>query len=149
MSVSSLSQADADFLLALQKQRFDDTAYEFPGLGGSIRIPLVSSDQREHFYLDVAKGSINLAKGKYQARARQSLILARLDFGGAPHRNPDDEEVACPHLHVYREGYGDKWAFPVPEDKFPNLGDNWGLLSDFMSFVNIVHPPIINRGLFT
>jgi hypothetical protein len=121
MSVSSLSQADADFLLALQKQRFDDTAYEFPGLGGSIRIPLVSSDQREHFYLDVAKGSINLAKGKYQARARQSLILARLDFGGAPHRNPDDEEVACPHLHVYREGYGDKWAFPVPEDKFPNL----------------------------
>jgi hypothetical protein len=37
----------------------------------------------------------------------------RLDLDGPPHRNPDDEEIPWPHLHVYREGYGDKWASPA------------------------------------
>jgi hypothetical protein len=27
----------------------------------------------------------------------------RLDLDAAPHRNPDDQEIACPHLYVYRD----------------------------------------------
>jgi hypothetical protein len=81
-------------------------------------------DKREHFHLDVSRGRIDLLKGKYQNRSRQAIILVRLDFGGKPHRNPDDEEIACPHLHVYREGYGDKWAMPVPPDRFPDVTDS-------------------------
>ncbi len=34
-----------------------------------------------------------LTKGTYQNRARGVAILARLDFGGAPHRNRDDQEI--------------------------------------------------------
>ena len=30
-----------------------------------------------------------------------------------------------PHLHLYREGFSNKWAFPVPLDRFQNLGDPW------------------------
>ena len=37
-----LTQADADALLAMEKHRVDDTAYDFPSLGGSLRIPLQS-----------------------------------------------------------------------------------------------------------
>ncbi|HEY7442131.1 MAG TPA: hypothetical protein VH701_06920 [Vicinamibacterales bacterium] len=33
---------------------------------------------------------------------------------GAPHRNPDDEEIPCPHLHLYREGYGDSLGDAAP-----------------------------------
>jgi hypothetical protein len=44
-------------------------------------------------------------KATYQNSARQVIILMRLDLDRLPHRNPDDTEVPCPHLHQYREGY--------------------------------------------
>ena len=75
-------------------------------------------------------------------------MLVRLDFGGKPHRNPDGEEIASPHLHIYREDFGDKWAHSVPADSFPNTQDAWRTLNDFMRFCNIVEPPVFNRGLF-
>ena len=76
-------------------------------------------------------------------------MLLRLDLGGAPHRKPDGEEIPVPHLHVYREGYGDKWAVPVPVGCFGNLDDVWQALRDFMEYCNIAQPPRIQRGLFT
>ena len=84
-----------------------------------------------------------------QNRARQVVVLVRLDLGGAPHRNPDDEEILAPHLHMYREGYGDKWAISVPADRFTATPDLWVTLEDFMRFCNITQPPHIERGLFT
>jgi hypothetical protein len=145
----NLTQADADALLAMEKHRLGDTAHDYPGLGGALRIPLQSPDKRESFTLDITRGRVNLAKGTYQNRARSVVILARLDFGGAPHRNPDDEEIPCPHLHLYREGFGDKWATAVSAHAFTDVTDNWALLIDFMRFVNITMPPDIRRGLFT
>lgn len=149
MADVNLTQAEADALLAMQKRRSDDTEWSYPDLGGYITIPLVSIDRREPFLLDLRRGRIDLSKGTYQNRGRQVVILARLDFGGAPHRNPDGEEIGSPHLHLYREGFGDKWAFPVPGDYFPNPHDAWRTLQDFMRYCNIVEPPIIQRGLFT
>jgi hypothetical protein len=101
-----LTQAEAEALIAMEKHRFDDARWDYPGLGGSINIPLVSSDKREDFLLDISRGKIDLLKGTYQNRSRQIVVLVRLDFGGRPHRNPDDEEIPSPHLHIYREGYG-------------------------------------------
>jgi hypothetical protein len=118
-------------------------------MGGSICVPLISTDKRENFLLDVSRGRIDLKKGTYQSRARQIVVLVRLDFGGQPHRNPDDAEVLSPHLHIYREGYGDKWAFPVPTDKFPNMSDLWQTLEDFMRYCNVTEPPFIQKGLFS
>jgi hypothetical protein len=127
----------------------DATPWDYPDFGGAISIPLVSADRREQFLLDVRRGRIDLTKGTYQNRGRQVVVLVRLDFGGAPHRNPDGEEVPPPHLHLYRERFGDKWAVAVPGDRFASIGDPWRTLEDFMRFCNIVEPPIIRRGLFT
>ena len=149
MADANLTQAEADTLLALPKWRVDEEERDYPQLGGKITIPLVSVDRRERFLLDLHPGRIGLAKGTYQNRGRQVVILARLDFGGAPHRNPDGNRVASPHLHLYREGYDDKWAFPVPSNRFPNLTDAWQTLEDFMQYCNIVQLPFIRRGLFT
>ena len=143
-----ITQTEADGLLAMPKVRFDDSQYAYPGTGGAVSIPLLSQDKRENFLLDISRGRIELLKGKYQARARQVVVLARLDFGGPPHRNPDDEEIPCPHLHIYREGFGDKWAFPVPPAAFSNMDDLWQTLGDFMRYCNVVEPPLIERGLF-
>lgn len=144
----NLLQTEADALIAMEKHRFDDTRWDYPGLGGAIIIPLISHNKRENFLLDVSRSRIDLLKGTYQNRARQTVILVRLDFGGQPHRNPDDTEILSPHLHIYREGYGDKWAMPVPDDRFVNISDRWQALEDFIRFCNITEPPIIERGLF-
>ena len=149
MADANLTQAEADALLAMEKRRSDDTEWSYPDLGGHVTIPLVSIDRRESFLLDLRWGRIDLGKGTYQNRGRQVVVLARLDFGGAPHRNPDGEEIGSPHLHLYREGFGDKWAYPVSDDHFPNPHDTWQTLQDFMRYCNIVVPPVIQRGLFT
>ena len=148
MTDKGLAQADADALLAMEKFRKDDTRWDYSGLG-KMTLPLVSSDRRESFLLDVRRSRIKLTKGTFQNRARQLVILARLDFGGAPHRNPDGQEIASPHLHLYREGFNDKWASPVPLQDFPNIQDYWPTFDDFMVFCNVVALPIIDRGVFT
>lgn len=61
----------------------------------------------------------------------------------------DKEAKRKQHLHVYREGYGDKWAIPVPPERFPDILDLWQLLQDFMRFCNITEPPFIEKGLFS
>ena len=149
MTDANLTQEEADKLLAMDKRRVDSVRRDYPDLGGRITAPLVSADGREQFFLDVRRARIDLRKGTYQNRGRQVAILARLDFGGAPHRNPDGKEVGSPHLHLYREGFGDKWAFPVPAFSFSNFDDAWRMLEDFMRFCNITEPPVIKRGLFT
>jgi len=148
MSEINLKQSEADALISLEKHRVGDTPYDFPTDGGSLLIPLQSFDKREQFLLDISRGKIDLLKGKYQNRARQVIVLVRLDFGGSPHRNPDGEEVNSPHIHLYREGYGDKWAYPVTKDKISNTSDLWQTLGDFMRLCNITQTPFIERGLF-
>lgn len=143
-----LTQSEADALIAMEKHRFDEERYSYP-TSGSLVVPLQSPDKREQFMLDIRRGRIDLLKGKYQTRARQVVALVRLDFGGAPHRNPDDQEIASPHLHIYREGYGDKWAAPIPMEHFPRIEDLWGTLEDFMKYCRVTAPPHIDRGLFT
>ena len=146
---ANLTQAEADALLALEKHRIDMAQWDYPGLGKAIKISLISTDRHESFLLDLYRARITLTKGTYQTRCRQIAILARLDFGSTTHRNPDGEVIGSPHLHLYREGFGDKWAFPIPGDYFSNLQDLWQMLEDFMRFCNIVEPPDIRRGVLT
>lgn len=147
MSDISIDQATADALIATPKVRANDATSHYPGAGGYLTLPLLSSDGRESFHLDIRRGGIDLLKGTYQNRARQVIVLVRLDFGGAPHRNTDGREISSPHLHIYHEGYGDKWAFEVPPDKFSRISDPWQTLQDFMRYCNIIDPPDIQRGI--
>ena len=149
MADINLTQAEADALIAIEKHRANSERNDFPSRGGSLVLPLQSLDKREQFLLDISRGRIDLLKGNYQNRARQVIVLVRLDFGGAPHRNPDDEEISSPHLHIYREGFGAKWAVPAPVDNFSDTSDLWRTLEDFMRFCNITLSPIIDRGLFS
>lgn len=149
MADINLSQVEAEALIAMEKHRANEERSDFPMGGQSVMLPLQSPDRREQFLLDLSRGRIDLLKVKMQSRGRQVVVLVRLDLGGAPHRNPDDEEIATPHLHVYREGYGDKWAIPVPADCFRDTADVWTTLEDFLRFCNVTQPPYLQRGLFT
>lgn len=50
-------------------------------------------------------------------------------------------------LHIYREGYADRWAIVVPGDRFTDLADQWQTYQGFLEYCNIVKPPNIERGL--
>lgn len=146
MADDALSQIDAESLLRMDKKPATQDVFHFPDLGGRIEVPLVSRDERERFSLDINRKRIALTTG-YQARGRQVTVLARLDFAAA-HRNPDGTEVGVPHLHLYREGYGDKWAMEVPDGLLTKPGDAWQVLLDFMTYCCVVERPNIERGLF-
>ena len=148
MVQNDLTQAEANALIALEKHRTNEQKWDFPMGGESISVPLQSADGREQFLLDMSRGRIDLRKVKLQNRGRQVVVLVRLDLGGPPHRNPDGEEIGPPHIHVYREGYGDKWAFPLPAD-FRAVADLWTTLDDFFGYCNVTRPPVIQGGLFT
>lgn len=142
-----LTQVNANYLIALEKIRQDDSVHSFPSFGGSVVIGLQSRDGREKFLLDLSRQRLNLKKIKYQKRLSPSEVLVRLDLDGAPHRNPDGEEVACPHLHIYREGWGDKWATAVPNTLLVNPENLPGTLESFLAYCNVVQPPVIEMGL--
>ncbi len=112
-------------------------------------MPLTSLDKRENFILDVTRAQIKLTKATYMNRARVAIILLRLDIDGPPHRNPDGEELPCPHLHIYREGFGDRWAVPAPVAGYTNTLDLFATFTEFMQHCNITELPRIRKGLFS
>lgn len=144
-----LTQAEADRLIRMEKRAEIDDKYDLPDLGGALNIPLVSMDLKEKFFVDVSRGRVNLLKGTNQLRSHQVIVLVRLDFNGPPHRNPDGQEFPCPHLHLYKEGFGDKWAYPLPERTFSNLNDSLTTIQEFMAYCNVKRIPTFKRGLFT
>lgn len=149
MADINLTQDEADKLMAMEKRAVDQQEWLFPGPADRIIVPLTSTDKRESFMLDVTRYQIKLTKATFQNRARVAIILYRLDIDGAPHRNPDGQEILCPHLHIYREGYGDKWALPAPAATFPDTSDLFSTLDAFMQHCHITEPPKIQRGLFS
>lgn len=143
-----LTQSEADLLIAMEKHRLDDTLWTFPSPGEKISIPLASPDKREKFLLDVTRAQIKITKATYQNRARQVAVLMRLDLDGSTHWNPDGQEIPCPHLHIYREGYSDKWAIPAPTQRYPSTTDLFATLEAFFAHCNVTLPPNIQKGLF-
>lgn len=148
MADIDIPQSEADALIEMEKRRADDKVLLFPIPGTRLSVELTSVDKRENFSLDITRAQIRLTKATYQNRARQAIILMRLYLDGPPHRNPDGEEISCPHLHRYRKGYGDKWAIPAPVDRYPDCNNLFKTFEAFMVHCNITDPPQIEKGLF-
>ena len=135
-----LAQAEADALISMAKRLIMKGIIKFPSLGGYTTLDLASLDGREEFIVDVnRKGQIKLTKCTYQERYRKDIILLRLDIDGPDHRNPDDEVLPCPHLHIYREGFAHKWAFPIPPGIFTDTGDLVNTMIEFLRYCNVTN----------
>jgi len=144
-----IPQAEAEALINMEKRFVDEKDWTFPSAGERIALQLTSIDKRENFTLDVTRAQIKLTKATFQNRARQAIILMRLDLDGPPHRNPDGFEIPCPHVHIYREGYADRWAIPAPLDRYKNVLDLFLTCEAFMQHCNITGPSRLQRGLFS
>lgn len=142
-----MQQSLADHLIHMEKYVASQTEILLPP-SGSINLDLTDSKKIEKFKIDIRRARIDLKKGTNQMRTRQTIILLRLDFGGAPHRNPDGQEINCPHLHFYKEGYEDRWAYSLSEKGFPSIKNFERTVEDFLIYCNVANIPPINTGLF-
>ena len=131
-----LTQTEADTLIIMRKRFVKPRPISFPP-GTDDTYELVGDDPRERFLLDLWRGMLRLSKYKLQTRARKVIVLIRLDVGKAPHTNPDGQKIDGAHIHLYREGFEDRWAYPVDPGEFRNPSDAWTAIEDFCRFCHI------------
>lgn len=141
-----LTQAEADALMSMQKQFSYPVAISLPP-GSDQTHELVGSDPKERFLLDLSRGTIRLSKVKFQTRGRSIIVLIRLDLDGSPHTNPDGSQVGRSHIHLYREGFDDKWAYSINPTTFSNLNDIEETFKRFCVYCNIIGVPSFQEGL--
>lgn len=155
-----ITQQDADFFFSMEKFPEEEKEYQFPLSGKKLVIPFSSADKRENFIFDIYRGTIRITKVTYQNRVRKAYILRRLDFDGSSHPNPEVEtvplpllepyngkEISAPHIHLYVEGFGERWAVPAEiflktEDK-----DIYEIMIEFFKYCNVKQLPKITKIL--
>ena len=159
-----LTNAEANRLFHVSK--FYNTNESHTLSESKFSLSLLSEDGRDRFMFDFSSSSIVL-RYKLQIRANRMFPLLRLDLGGSFHDNPNQEvecaeddpfriihhqcigkhfEIGEPHIHYYREGFEDSWAYPVPSS-FKDLSDIYQTYVDFMHLCNVVKRPNIRRSL--
>lgn len=138
-----LTQEEANRLISLIKSLDSHKPIHLPDQGGMLQLN-ASSPENEKFIIDVKRGRINISQATLQTRYNKSLPLIRLDIEGPAHTNPDLEIIECPHIHIYREGYLTRWAYPVEKvNKFTNMNDLTLVLYEFLKFSNVYPIPDI------
>ncbi len=140
-----LTQAEADALMAMVKRFVRPPAFIALPAGVDETYELASSDGKEEFQIDVWRGTLRLSKLKFQNRVRKAIILVRLDIGGAPHTNPDGTRLPGTHIHIFREGYDDKWAQRVDTARFTAVTDAGKTFQQFCAFCKIESPPPVQE----
>jgi hypothetical protein len=150
-----LSQQEAQRLFELPKRIFSEYAIRFPSEGERITLECLSYSRRYVFQADIDRSGMIRSKLKFQNRYNRIFILRRLEIIGPPHKNPPDAlqydflkkyenmEIPCPHLHIYVEGFNDRWAIPISDfDGFSMLpGDTpYEIMIKFFKYCNIDIP---------
>jgi len=144
-------------LIQLSKRFVEDAPIELSkDLGMDYVRELLSLDRREKFFLDIRRSRRQRAYLRYQTRARQCIVLARLEIDGPRHQNPphgDDKGgrwITGTHLHIYREGFEDKIAYElheVPGFSFTQPLELTETFAEFLDFCQVVERPVVQLTL--
>ena len=144
----AITQAEYEFLMG-QDKVFDDIINPIQlapaPLQWTRQINSIAS--KETFSLDFYRGSFELSKYTVNKRYRQTIIMLRYDNGGR-HTNPDGVLFEGPHVHLYREGYNDKFAFTVAEINISANDTMEEIFKKIMHFCNVKNLPIIEVPMF-
>ncbi|MCD4783034.1 MAG: hypothetical protein K8T10_04290 [Candidatus Eremiobacteraeota bacterium] len=119
----------------------------FPTHGQFLNLEFSGRQKKENFLVDISRKYFRVTGCTFQERYRVTIPLIRLDIDGRTHKNPDNTYLQCPHIHIYKEGYMDKWAYPLDTNVFPDLNDIYKTMEDFFRYCNITDYPIVQEGL--
>jgi len=135
---SELSQEDADFLTEIKKEFIDKSPIVLTDHFNFER-DIQSLNGKDVFVLTFYQGRIDLKKVTYNKRHSSGITLRRLDLTDGQHTNPDGQKIVGPHVHIYKENFGDSFAYPITNSKlgFTNISDYVQCLTDFLEMCNI------------
>lgn len=98
---------------------------------------LVSDEHGDIFKIDLRQGKIELSMVNLNHRANDCIVLCRLDIDDRTHKNPDGKRIIEPHIHLYKEGFGSKFAFPAKDYGFIDFQNPLSNIKKFLDFCNI------------
>ena len=105
----SLTQEEFDYIIGLDKYFTEEDGIK---LAGNWSRDIHAPETKDTFILDYYRGKIELKKFTYKKRYKKTIVLLRFDASGR-HTNPDGERFEGAHVHLYKEGYDDKFAYPI------------------------------------
>ena len=144
----TLTQSEYDYIMS-QDKVFDDpdTTIRLGPAPIQWTRQINSSVNKEIYLLDFYRGSFELTKYTINKRYRQTITLLRYDNGGR-HTNPDGEIFEGAHVHLYREGFNDKFAFPVSKIGIDATDAMESVFHKIMYFCKINRVPDIELTMF-
>src|SRR5260370_18798087 len=85
MADMEITEAEADALIEMEKRFVDNKDWTFPAARRADCACLNIPRQARNFHARCDPCANQLTKATYQNRARQAIILMRLDLDGPPH----------------------------------------------------------------
>lgn len=158
----------ADHLFCLNKE-IEEEIIVLPNPKEAVTIeafPIESEYKSEKFFIDINRKYLQLSRKTFQKRARTSIVLRRIDFKGG-HLNPELSQLPMDldptilelmkkyerkkftdetHLHIYIDGYGERWAFPIDEFSIISGTNLMEITREFLEYCNISPMPKIIQG---
>lgn len=143
----AISQLEFEFLMGLNKKFATGQELEIGPAPMKWTREINSLDSHDTFLIDYNRGRIQLLKFTVNKRYRQTICLIRLDSVGR-HTNPDGKVFDGPHIHFYRDGYDDKFAFPIEDAGIKDPTNVENSIKEFLEFCNIRNIPPIQKSTY-
>lgn len=128
--------------LMAEEKRFKDKTIKLPLSNERKNFEIICVNSSEKLFLDINRsGKIELRKATLQHRYTEPLV--RIDLDSPPHMNPDGTKVSRNHIHVFKEGFGDAWAYELAtfkDYKFREISDFSTVFTDLCQYCNIQLP---------
>lgn len=129
-----ISQIEADEMLQTIKSATRKDTFFWRYNERFDEIVIADNDEKLIFVLSLKKNEFEI-RLNFRSKNKQ-IVLARVD-SQKQHFNPDGTKITGPHLHLYKEGYAEKWATPI---NWYNIGSPIDTLTRFLEVINTRFP---------
>lgn len=149
--MADLTDAEARILIELEKVA-TDKRIDIPVGAKKEHLNLARTEEPNDniMRIYIKRGKRNINKCSFNVVYNKSITLLRLDIEpGRLHQNPDGRDVPNPHLHIYRDGYDDRYAIPAPEcfTDTSNLAQSLYDLLGYSKVINRDEVEIFDQGV--
>ncbi|MDD6598784.1 hypothetical protein [Anaerovibrio sp.] len=141
----TITQEEADTLRTIEKYLANPQNIKIPKMRETRIYPAYHkcyNKRRDDLDVSAYRGGIDENKVSYRLIYKKSVLLIRIDTNDkTAHINPDKSFIPpmTPHIHVYREGYGDKFAYPLPAEFSSKGADIEKLFIEFLQYSNFIN----------
>ena len=126
---------DKEFRQLMDLRKFFDSPKRvlLPKNNEKSRYNVLSEDPTETFIVDYDRSGSFELRHKTQLRHHQKNVLVRIEVNRSPHMNPNGEILGRNHIHIYREGESDRWAYDL-KSICPDFHEHMNVVELFQLF---------------